>query len=126
MLTGSEVVDAMASSFCGSGGAGLADRLLAALQAAQSVGGDKRGRQSAALAIVGDAPFRQVDLRVDDNPDPVAELRRLHDVARAQLGPMSAYRPDANGIADDLPEDVRRMVMTSPPQRPKGGGSSLP
>lgn len=66
----------------------LADRLLAALDAAEAAGGDIRGRQSAALVVVsGDRtarPWERVfDLRVDDHPDPLGELRRLLTVARA-------------------------------------------
>ena len=60
----------------------LAERLVAALEAAEAEGGDIRGRQSAALIVVSgsrqDPPWkRTVDLRVDDHPEPVAELRRL-------------------------------------------------
>jgi uncharacterized Ntn-hydrolase superfamily protein len=67
----------------------FADRLLAALDAAQREGGDIRGRQSAALVIVRAEPTgrawedRLVDLRVDDSPDPLAELRRLLGLHRA-------------------------------------------
>lgn len=67
----------------------LADRLLAALDAAQAEGGDIRGRQSAALLVVrgqftGEAwNGRLVDLRVDDNPQPLVELRRLLNLHRA-------------------------------------------
>jgi uncharacterized Ntn-hydrolase superfamily protein len=66
----------------------LADRLLAALDAAESAGGDIRGRQSAALLVVsGDRtaqPWERLfDLRVEDHPDPLGELRRLLTVARA-------------------------------------------
>jgi uncharacterized Ntn-hydrolase superfamily protein len=66
----------------------LADRLLAALDAAQAAGGDIRGKQSAALIVVsGDRnakPWERVfDLRVEDHPDPIGELRRLVRVARA-------------------------------------------
>jgi uncharacterized Ntn-hydrolase superfamily protein len=67
----------------------LADRLLAALDAAQAEGGDIRGRQSAALLVVGGErtgnPWagRLFDLRVDDHPEPLVELRRLVKIARA-------------------------------------------
>ena len=67
----------------------LADRLLAALDAAQAAGGDIRGRQSAALLVVGPKPTglpgtdRRFDLRVEDNPQPLVELRRLLVLARA-------------------------------------------
>jgi uncharacterized Ntn-hydrolase superfamily protein len=59
----------------------LAERLLAALDAAEAAGGDIRGRQSAALLVVGGE--RPVELRVEDHPDPLGELRRLLGVHRA-------------------------------------------
>jgi len=81
-LAGSEVVAALAQTFASAPGQ-LADRLVAALRAAQAQGGDKRGQQSAALAIekprAGYAGFndRYVDLRVDDHAAPIEELARL-------------------------------------------------
>ena len=56
----------------------FAERLLAALTAGQAAGGDKRGRQSAALRIVGVEAYPDLDLRVDDHAEPVAELRRIY------------------------------------------------
>jgi uncharacterized Ntn-hydrolase superfamily protein len=82
ILTGPDVVDAMAETFEGAEGK-LAARLVAALAAGDATGGDRRGRQSAALLIVrakggyGGAIDRAVDLRVDDHPRPVDELGRL-------------------------------------------------
>jgi uncharacterized Ntn-hydrolase superfamily protein len=82
------VWDAMAAAFETTPG-DLTDRLLAALEAAQAEGGDIRGLQSAALLVVpaesAGAPWRErlVDLRVDDHPQPLAELRRLVQVHRA-------------------------------------------
>jgi uncharacterized Ntn-hydrolase superfamily protein len=67
----------------------LASRLVAALEAAESVGGDLRGRQSAALLVVagkaGGGPLRErpFDVRVEDHPEPVRELRRLLELKRA-------------------------------------------
>ena len=67
----------------------LAERMIVALEAAQAAGGDIRGRQSAALIVVSGKPTgkpwqdRLYDLRVDDNPEPVAELRRLVKLQRA-------------------------------------------
>jgi uncharacterized Ntn-hydrolase superfamily protein len=80
MLVGQETIDAMAEAFERSRGH-LSERLLRALEAGQAAGGDKRGRESAALLV---APFRgdeltKLDLRVDYHPDPVAELRRMFD-----------------------------------------------
>lgn len=82
------VPEAMAAAYEASGG-DLAERLLAALEAAQEAGGDIRGQQSAALLVVGAEPTgrpwadRLFDLRVEDHPEPVAELRRLARLARA-------------------------------------------
>jgi uncharacterized Ntn-hydrolase superfamily protein len=81
-LAGLAVVDALAATFRGSAGH-LADRMVAALRAAQACGGDKRGQQSAALVIEkphgGYAGFndRYVDLRVDDHAAPIDELARI-------------------------------------------------
>jgi len=87
ILTGPEVVNVMKDAFKGTGGE-LAVRLLAALMAGNDAGGDRRGKQSAALYIArdgggyGGAIDRAVDLRVDDHPDPMAELSRLFDLHR--------------------------------------------
>ena len=88
-LAGPEVLEGMWRSFESSTGP-LAERLLGALDAAQAAGGDARGMQGAALLIVkplaGAAGFsdRAIDIRVDDNRLPLAELRRLLDLARAR------------------------------------------
>jgi uncharacterized Ntn-hydrolase superfamily protein len=75
----------MAAGYRDAGG-DLCERLLAALDAAQAEGGDLRGRQSAALRVVpadGPAWATRADVRVDDHPEPLAELRRLVTLARA-------------------------------------------
>ena len=88
MMLRNTVPDAMFDAYSGTDG-DLTARLLAALDAAEAEGGDIRGRQSAALLVVGsersDAPWDHVrfDLRVDDHPEPLVELRRLVDYARA-------------------------------------------
>jgi uncharacterized Ntn-hydrolase superfamily protein len=88
MMLPSTVPDAMARAYESSQG-DLAERLLAALEAAQREGGDIRGRQSAAILVVSGTssgkPWldRLFDLRVEDNPEPVKELRRLVHLARA-------------------------------------------
>ena len=81
MLVGKETIDAMAEAFEQSSGY-LSERLLAALEAGQAAGGDKRGRESAALLTVpfGPAPGSKIDIRVDQHEDPVAELRRIADM----------------------------------------------
>jgi len=88
ILVGAETVDALAETFESSVGKPLAERLIDCLAAAQAAGGDRRGQQSAALLVVekdgGYAKLSDVlvDLRVDDNAQPIEELRRvyrLHD-----------------------------------------------
>ncbi|MGB3310891.1 MAG: DUF1028 domain-containing protein [Nodosilinea sp.] len=81
MLAGSEVLEAMAAAFQGGEGMGLSDRLLLALEAGEAAGGDKRGRQSAALYVVDKTPYPHLDLRVDHDDDPIAMLRTLHSEA---------------------------------------------
>jgi len=82
ILAGEAVVKAMARAYEAAKG-DLAERLLAALAAGQEAGGDRRGMQSAALLVVrekgGYSGFnnRYRDLRVDDHPDPIEELRRI-------------------------------------------------
>jgi uncharacterized Ntn-hydrolase superfamily protein len=87
ILTGEEVVAAMERAFLASAGKPLAERLFAALAAGDAAGGDKRGRQSAALLVAragagyGGFTDRAVDLRVDDHADPFGELGRLLGLA---------------------------------------------
>jgi uncharacterized Ntn-hydrolase superfamily protein len=91
MLTGPEVIEAMAEVFEETAGTWLSIRLLAALEAGQAAGGDKRGRQSAALlvtpaVVARGAPLEfelatyELNIRVDEHPDPVPELRRIFEL----------------------------------------------
>jgi uncharacterized Ntn-hydrolase superfamily protein len=87
-LAGPEVVEAMARSFETSTGP-LAERLLAALEAGQAKGGDRRGMQSASLMILKPLAIqgygdRELDLRVDEHRDPFGELRRILDAVRSR------------------------------------------
>lgn len=85
ILAGPKVVDELARAFTETEG-DLCDRLLAAVEAGDAAGGDRRGRQSAALLVVREAGGyegrndRYIDLRVDDHADPITELRRIFDV----------------------------------------------
>jgi uncharacterized Ntn-hydrolase superfamily protein len=76
LLVDGEVIAKMAATFVETGGP-LANRLLLALAAADSMGGDRRGRQSAAILVVAETPWPSINLRVDDHPTPVRELQRL-------------------------------------------------
>lgn len=81
MLAGPAVVQATLDAFLATPGP-LALRLLAALDAGEAAGGDKRGRQSAALKICSRDPYPDLDIRADDHPAPLEELRRLHAVSQ--------------------------------------------
>ncbi len=93
MLAGPQVLQATADAFVASAGQPLAKRLIAAMQAGEAAGGDKRGRQSAALVIQGAEDYRTLDLRVDDHDDPLAELQRLHAKSLERFQPFLACLP---------------------------------
>lgn len=84
MLAGPQVLEAMAAAFEANGALELSERLLKALVAGQAAGGDKRGRQSAALLVASPEPRLYHNLRIDDHPDPVAELGRIYGVVLEQ------------------------------------------
>src|SRR5688572_5733511 len=71
----------------------FAERLIAALEAGEAAGGDKRGKQSAALLIYSTEEYPQLDLRVDDHAEPLVELRRLHDKAHERFVPFMRCAP---------------------------------
>jgi uncharacterized Ntn-hydrolase superfamily protein len=81
MLAGPDVVAHTLAAFEAAAGT-LAERLLTALEAGEAAGGDKRGKQSAALKICSRDPYPDLDIRADDHPDPLGELRRLYAVSR--------------------------------------------
>ncbi len=101
ILTGPEVVDAMERAWLASADLELDRRLVAALAAGDDAGGDRRGRQSAALHVVspgggyGGGSDVACDLRIDDHSAPVAELRRLLDVHAMLFG-----KPDPDSLLD--------------------------
>jgi uncharacterized Ntn-hydrolase superfamily protein len=109
MLAGPQVLDETAERYAAHA-LPFARRLIAALRAGEAAGGDKRGRQSAALLIQGDEDWPELDLRVDDHPDPLAELERLERVSRERFVHFARFLPskrDPVGITDrDLIERV--------------------
>lgn len=106
ILVGPEVVDAMAASFESSSGP-LAERLMDALDAAEASGGDARGKQSGAILVVapraGSGGFsdRVVDIRVDDHPRPLEELRRVLNLFRSGQMVRNANASMAQGNLDE-------------------------
>lgn len=101
----------------------IVERLIAAMQAGEDAGGDKRGRQSIALRIQGPEVFPRLDLRVDDHADPIPELRRLYAVAQERFIPFSAGMPRAErpyGILDRavldtvIERDIGKPLIANP------------
>jgi len=80
MLAGEAIVRATLAAYLSASGS-MPERLLTALEAGEKAGGDKRGKQSAGLKIASNDPYPDLDIRADDHPDPLAELRRLHAVS---------------------------------------------
>ncbi len=113
ILTGREVVDALAETFESAHG-DLAERMVTALAAGQAAGGDRRGQESAALLVVrarggyGGFNDRYIDLRVDDHPKPIEELRRLLELQRLYLGKTNP--DDLLAIDDNVARELQQMM----------------
>jgi len=122
LMENDKVWPAMAKAFESAQG-DLAERMLAALEAAQSVGGDIRGKQSAALIVVSGKPSgkpwvdRTFDLRVDDSPEPLKELRRLVAVNRAynhmNAGDLAVEHKDNEGALREYAA-AEKIASTTP------------
>lgn len=103
MLANGQVVPATLAAFQANGALPLPERLMAAMDAGQEAGGDRRGRQSAAMKVQGTEDFPDLDLRVDDHAAPLAELRRLLGLWRRDRAPFlheSPSRANPSGFTD--------------------------
>ncbi len=101
MLGGPDVAGATLAA--PGGGGPLPERLAAAMLAGEGAGGDRRGRQSAAMLLTTTEDFPDLNLRVDDHPDPVGELARLVGLWRRDAAPMLGTRPsraNPSGVTD--------------------------
>ena len=110
MLAGPQVIEATAQAFLATRGQDLAERLLAALAGGETAGGDKRGKQAAALRIHGDEDWPDLDLRVDDHAEPVLELQRLYRKSLERYQPFMAClagRHDPVGLTDRTEIEAR-------------------
>jgi uncharacterized Ntn-hydrolase superfamily protein len=109
MLVGAGVLEDTQRAYVVNGALTFPRRLIAAMRAGEAVGGDKRGKQSAALVIQGEEAWPELDLRVDDHPDPLAELERLEEVSRERFTHFFRILPsrrDPVGVTDrDAIED---------------------
>ncbi|HET8561006.1 MAG TPA: DUF1028 domain-containing protein [Marmoricola sp.] len=114
ILVGPHVVEAMKRAWDGTTGEPLARRLLAALAAGDAAGGDRRGRQSAALLVVregagyGGLDDVAVDLRVDDHAEPVAELGRLLELNDLYL--TASTDEEKVGVSVDLRDELEAFA----------------
>ena len=93
MLANEKVIQETARAYAASLSLPLAERLIAALEAGEAAGGDKRGKQSAALIIHSTEEYPELSLRVDDHPEPLAELRRLYGKAQERFVPYLGCSP---------------------------------
>ena len=103
MLAGARVLDDTAETFIANEDLPFAQRLLAAMRSGEAAGGDKRGKQSAALLIHGEEEWSDLDLRVDDHSDPLTELERLEAVSRERWVHFRKYLPtrtNPGGVTD--------------------------
>jgi len=122
LVAGEEVVVAMAEAFESSEGQTLPERLVRALEAGQAAGGDKRGKQSAAITTVREQPYPYVDLRVDEHPDPIVELRRIYEVFKVQMLPFVEALPTRRNPKGDLGEEILGTLV--PDDGPEVNGES--
>jgi uncharacterized Ntn-hydrolase superfamily protein len=103
MLAGAQVLDETAKAYVANQDLSFARRLIMALRAGELAGGDKRGRQSAALLIHDREEWSALDLRVDDHADPIHELARLECVSRERWVHFRQFLPTRQnpaGITD--------------------------
>jgi uncharacterized Ntn-hydrolase superfamily protein len=94
MLTGERVLTDTAAAYEANAALPFPRRLIAAMKAGEAAGGDKRGKQSAALVIHGEEAWPDLELRVDDHVDPLAELERLEAVSRQRFVYFAPYLPN--------------------------------
>jgi uncharacterized Ntn-hydrolase superfamily protein len=116
MLAGAAVLDDTAKVYQANGALPFARRLIAAMRAGEKAGGDKRGKQSAALLIHGSEEWSDLDLRVDDHTDPLAELERLEQVSRERWVHFRKFLPTREnpaGITDRAAIDAGIEAATA-------------
>ena len=114
MLAGPEVLEETARAYESNATLSFAERLVAAMLAGEAAGGDKRGKQAAALLIHTTEDYPFLDLRVDDHAEPLRELRRLYEVSLERFQPFTsclASRASAAGITDRavIEERIKRF-----------------
>ncbi|MFC3613403.1 DUF1028 domain-containing protein [Lutimaribacter marinistellae] len=109
MLAGKAVIEETLAAYEAHADLPFAERLMTAMEAGEDAGGDKRGKQSAALCIHRSEDYPWLDLRADDHPDPLPELRRLYDVAQERylhVAEAMPTRANFSGLTDRTPLDA--------------------
>ena len=116
MLAGPQVLEQTATAYMASARLPFAERLIAAMQAGEAAGGDKRGKQGAALLIYSTEDYASLDLRVDDHIEPLGELRRLFEKSLERFQPFVSCLPSRRhpaGITDrnEIEDVVTRFQL---------------
>ena len=93
MLAGPQVIEATASEYAANAQLPFAERLIVALAAGEAAGGDKRGKQAAALLVTTTEDYCALDIRVDDHEEPIQELQRLYQKSLERFQPFVACLP---------------------------------
>jgi len=118
MLAGPQVLEATQRTYVASLKLPFAERLMSAMEAGEAAGGDKRGKQGAAILIHGTEDYPLLSLRVDDHADPLGELRRLHAASRERFQAfIGCLATNANpvGIIDRAEIDARVIAFQNRP-----------
>ena len=103
MLAGEKTVSATLNAWKANPALPMADRLMRAMEAGEAAGGDRRGKQSAAMLMVTTEDFADLNLRVDDHPNPLPELRRLLGIWKQEGVPRLGIAPskaNPSGLTD--------------------------
>jgi uncharacterized Ntn-hydrolase superfamily protein len=117
MLANAAVVADTAAVFRANAALPLPERLMLAMEAGQDAGGDRRGRQSAAMVMITTEDFPDLDIRVDDHPEPIEELRRLLGLWRQYRAPGLLDNPrrgNPSGPTDLDAIEARWIALGSP------------
>ena len=112
MLAGAAVIEDTAHCYENEAHLPFAERLIAALDAGQAAGGDKRGKQSVSLKIYAGEEYPWLDIRVDDHPEPLIELRRLYEEARRHYLVFGKFLPTARDPSGTYDRDVINAEVT--------------
>jgi len=125
MLAGPRVLADTAAAFEANRALPFAERLIAAMEAGEAAGGDKRGKQAAALLVYTTESYPALDLRVDDHAEPIDELRRLHDKSLERFQPFVSCLPraaDPGGVTDRAAIEAEVARFQAARRRAPGSG----